>query len=58
MTHRDELIAYRRKRAQETLHDAKILFRDNSLYSSVNRIYYALFYEVTALLLAAELSSS
>jgi hypothetical protein len=44
-----ELIDYRRNRAKETLRDAKILFDSGSLFSSVNRIYYAMFYQVTAL---------
>ena len=40
MTHKEELIFYRRKRAQETLHDARTLFKESRLYSAVNRIYY------------------
>jgi hypothetical protein len=52
-----ELIDYRRNRAKETLRDAKILFDSGSLFSSVNRIYYAMFYQVTALLLTENLSS-
>jgi len=47
----NELIDYRRNRAKETLNDAEQLFNSGSLFSSVNRIYYAMFYEVTALLL-------
>ena len=53
-----ELIDYRRDRAKETLKDAKILFNKGSLFSTVNRIYYAVFYEVNALLLTKNLSSS
>jgi len=52
-----ELIDYRRNRAKETLRDAKILLDSGSLFSSVNRIYYAMFYQVTALLLTENLSS-
>jgi hypothetical protein len=53
-----KLIEYRRKRAKETLEDAKRLFDAGSLFSAVNRIYYAMFYEVTALLLTKNLSAS
>ena len=53
-----ELIAYRRQRAQETLNDAAIMYRNGSMFSAVNRIYYALFYEVLALLLLGNYSSS
>jgi uncharacterized protein (UPF0332 family) len=45
-------------RANETLDDAKILFDNGKLSSSVNRIYYAMFYAVSALLLTKGLSSS
>ena len=53
-----ELINYRRKKAKETFKDAKITFNKVSLFTTVNRIYYAIFYEVIALLLSKELSSS
>ncbi len=55
---RRELIDYRRDRAKETIEDAKILIGRDRLFSAVNRIYYAMFYEVTALLLTDNLSSS
>ena len=54
----EELIQYRQKRARETLIDANQLFSTNSFNSCVNRIYYSVFYEVTALLLKKNLSSS
>ncbi|RJS73088.1 HEPN domain-containing protein [Methanophagales archaeon] len=54
----EKLIEYRRVRAKETLEDAKRLFDAGSLFSAVNRIYYAMFYEVTALLLTKNLSAS
>jgi len=53
----DEIIEYRRKRAKETLKDAEQLLKSGSLFSAVNRIYYAMFYEVIALLLTKGLSS-
>jgi uncharacterized protein (UPF0332 family) len=52
-----ELIAYRLNKAKETLKDAKILFEAGSLFSAVNRLYYAMFYSVTALLLKKGVSS-
>lgn len=52
-----ELIAYRLNKSKETLKDAKIVFEAGSLFSSVNRLYYAMFYSVTALLLKKGLSS-
>lgn len=52
-----ELINYRRQKAKETLHDAEILLESHSLPSTVNRIYYALFYEIIALLLTEDMSS-
>ena len=54
----NELIAYRRKRVKEALEDAERLVNAGSLFSAVNRIYYSMFYEVTALLLIKNLSAS
>ena len=54
----EELIRYRREKSRETLEDAYILFRAGRLFSALNRIYYALFYEVMALLLTKDLSSA
>ncbi|HOM11470.1 MAG TPA: HEPN domain-containing protein [Spirochaetota bacterium] len=53
-----ELIEYRKNRALETLEEAKILFNNDRLFATVNRIYYSLFYAVIALLLVKNLSSS
>jgi len=53
-----ELVNYKRKRARETLNDAKVMFEHARLFSTVNRIYYAIFYEVVALLLTKKLSSA
>ncbi|OIN96313.1 hypothetical protein AUJ66_06740 [Candidatus Desantisbacteria bacterium CG1_02_38_46] len=52
---RKTLIEYRLLRAHETLEDAKILFDKRKLFSTVNRIYYAMFYAVNALLLSKNL---
>ena len=53
-----EIIDYWRRRARESLDDARLLLENGRLHSAVNRIYYALFYEVSALLLAKGLSFS
>ena len=55
---REELIGYRQKKAREMLEDAALLFQSGRLFSTLNRIYYALFYEVIAILLTADLSSA
>ena len=54
----EALIRYRREKSRETLEDAHLLFRAGRLFSALNRIYYALFYEVMALLLTKDLSSA
>jgi uncharacterized protein (UPF0332 family) len=58
MKYDEDLVIHRRERAKETLRDAEILLEANRLHSSVNRIYYACFYAVTALLHTKGLSSS
>jgi len=58
MNEKKRIIEYWRKRARECLDDAKLLLENKRLYSAVNRIYYALFYQVSALLLARGLSFS
>ena len=52
------LIKYRLQRANETLSDAEKYMEEVSLNSVVNRIYYAMFYVVSALLISKGLSSS
>jgi len=53
-----DLIKYRLEKSKETLQDARVLFEKASLSSAVNRIYYAMFYAVSGLLLSNDLSSS
>ena len=55
---KEDIIKYRRERAKETLQEAKIMLENNKLIAAVSRIYYAVFYEVLALLLTRGLSSS
>ena len=58
MSEREEIVEYWRKRARECLDDAKLLLENGRLHSAVNRIYYALFYQASAYLLAEGLSFS
>jgi uncharacterized protein (UPF0332 family) len=46
-----DIINYRLLLIDETLKDAKILLENNSLRGAVNRIYYTMFYAVSALAL-------
>jgi uncharacterized protein (UPF0332 family) len=48
--HRD-LVQYRLRRARETLQDAHILANAERWNPCVNRLYYACFYVVSALLI-------
>lgn len=52
------LIAYRMERAKEAIIEAKTLFDAGLLNAYVNRLYYACFYAISALLLTKNLSSS
>ena len=48
---REALVGYRLQRAREALGDAHLLYdRKGSLWSVINRAYYAMFYAVLALL--------
>jgi len=53
-----DLVLYRLQRAQETLTDARILADASRWSPCVNRLYYACFYSVSALLIQEGLSSS
>ncbi|MCD6471995.1 HEPN domain-containing protein [Candidatus Aerophobetes bacterium] len=55
---KEKIINYRRERAKETFEEAKIMFDNSKLFATVNRIYYAIFYESVALLLTKDLYSS
>jgi len=52
------LIEYRMERAQQAIVEAKTLFDPGLLNAYVNRLYYACFYAVSALLLTKNLSTS
>lgn len=53
-----DLAKYRLEKAKNTLLDAKEYIGGATLESTVNRIYYAMFYAVNALLITKSLSSS
>ncbi len=53
-----DLIAYRLQRARETLEDARILAKAARWNTCVNRLYYACFYAISALLATKGLASS
>ncbi|MFZ2147375.1 MAG: HEPN domain-containing protein [Sedimentisphaerales bacterium] len=52
------LIAYRIERAHEAIEEAEMLFNAGHINLYVNRLYYACFYAVSALLLTKDLSTS
>ena len=51
-------IEYRIARAYETLKEASMLLHEDHLHGAVNRIYYAMFYAVSALALQHDFSTS
>ena len=53
-----ELVKYRLERAEETLLDAELLLSKNRLIASVNRLYYSMFYAISAILEVNDFSSS
>jgi len=55
---KDDVIRYRLQRAKDTLEDAKLLAESQRWNSVINRLYYASYYAVTALLLDADLKQS
>ena len=52
---KEDLIKYRLLRARDTLDDAQILAEKNKWNSTINRLYYASYYAVIALLLDSDL---
>ncbi len=52
------LVVYRMQRAREALNEAHLLFQAGHLNAYVNRLYYACFYAVSALLVTRGISTS
>jgi uncharacterized protein (UPF0332 family) len=55
---KNDLINYRIARAKDTYEDAQILAEREKWNSTINRLYYAAFYAVMALLLDSDLKPS
>ncbi|MFH1297556.1 MAG: HEPN domain-containing protein [Bacteroidota bacterium] len=55
---KQDLIKYRISRAWDTFDDARILAEKGKWNSAINRMYYAAYYAVTALLLNSDLRST
>jgi uncharacterized protein (UPF0332 family) len=55
---RDSLIKYRMNQALDTVNLANFLYKSNKLVVAVNRIYYGLFYALTALALKYRFETS
>jgi len=53
-----DLIDYRIKRAKDTFEDALILAEKNKWNSAINRLYYAAYYAVIALLLKSDIKAT
>lgn len=54
----DDLIKYRLERSEDALEEARLLFESGHINTYVNRLYYAAFYAVSALLLCRDISTS
>jgi uncharacterized protein (UPF0332 family) len=55
---RQTLVDYRLERARETIEEAGVLLETGHANACVNRLYYACFYAVSALLLMRNISTS
>lgn len=53
-----DLIKYRIERSKETIEDARIALGNSRLHNAENRIYYAMFYIVSALACYSDFSTS
>jgi len=55
---KETLVNYRLQRAYETAEDARIALENNRLFNAQNRIYYAVFYSVSALAVKSDFTTS
>jgi uncharacterized protein (UPF0332 family) len=55
---KNDLVKYRISRAKDTLEDAQILAEKEKWNSAINRLYYAAYYALMALLLKSDLKPS
>lgn len=54
---RDAIVRYRLERAKETYREVEVLIANSFYNGAVNRLYYACFYAVTALLVDNEIDT-
>lgn len=55
---KSDLIQYRLDRATKTLHEIEVLLENGLFNTAINRLYYASYYAVTALLLYNDIKAS
>lgn len=55
---RNELVKYRLERAEETLREADLLAGEGFYNATINRLYYACFYSVMALLVKHSITAT
>jgi len=55
---KEDFISYRISRSEEAIKDAELAINNNSLFNAENRIYYAIFYLVSALAAKHNFSTS
>lgn len=55
---RKELVVYRLDRADETMQEASLMAKEGHYNAAVNRLYYACFYAVQALLLKNQIAAT
>lgn len=55
---KEDLINYRLDRVKETLAEAELMMNSGHLFGTANRLYYACFYAVSALLVRHDLATS
>ncbi len=57
MKEQEKFVRYRLEKSGETLEVAKLLMDNNKWNSAVNRLYYAAYYAVSALLIQSDLNT-
>ncbi len=55
---REDYVSYRIKRARETIAEVEVLIQNKFWNSAINRMYYACFYAIGALLVKHEIETS
>ena len=57
MNYKEDIVRYRLERAEETYQEALLMYREKHWNTCANRLYYACFYAVSALLQQHDFSS-